>query len=89
MVIKLEQPSELSHVRIVNRTGGGDLQKRAADLTLSLSQNGKDWHKIWRAESAKSVWNVEANGAAQFLKLELPRKGTLHLNQVVVYGIPQ
>ena len=89
VVVKLDKPSQLSHVRIVNRTGTGNLQKRASDLTLSFSQNGKDWQKAWQAESVESVWNVNVDTTAQFLKVGLPRKGTLHLNQIMVFGKPK
>ena len=85
VIIKLDKPAQIGHVRIVNRTGTRELQARAADLTLSLSQDGKGWKQVWQAESIQPVWNAAADATARYLKLGLPRKGTLHLNQVIVF----
>ena len=53
-----------------------------------ISDDGESWREVWQAESPQAEWTVELPEGTEctFLKLGLPGKGTLHLNQVVVFG---
>jgi hypothetical protein len=88
VVIRLEKPSTVRYLRIVNRTNG--FHERAEGLTVWASQDESDWKQLWQAEKVAAAWlvDLEDDIRCRFLKIALPRKGTLHLNQVVVYGTP-
>jgi hypothetical protein len=57
-------------------------------LTLWLSTDGKAWKEVWQAEKVEQAWTVDLGEGekAQYLKLGLRGKGTLHLNKVTVFG---
>ena len=86
VVIRLEKPSRVRFVRIVNRLRS--LHERAEGLTVWVSNDEEYWEKIWQAETVAPSWTIDAgkNTSCRYMKLGLPRKGTLHLNQVVVFG---
>ncbi len=89
IVIKLNKPSKVSHLRIVNREASdAELLQRARSLIVWTSDNGKKWRQVWQASDVNSQWDVklDEDDAIQFLKIGLDRVGTLHLNQVVVFG---
>jgi len=89
VVIKLAAPSKVSHVRIVNRKSGSkELLDRAKGVTLWTSNDEKEWDRAWQADTVCTEWTVDLGEKPQcrFLKLGLEPKGTLHLNQVVVFG---
>jgi len=86
IVIRLAEPRAIGCVQIINRTTG--CQERAEGLTLSISSDGKTWQQVWQAEKVEQAWKVTLDEAAkaQYLKLALPGRGTLHLNKVTVFG---
>ncbi len=86
IVIKLEKPAEVRFVKIENRVNS--LHERAAGLTLWISDDEKNWKQVWQAAKPEKEWTVALpeGTRGQFLKLGLPGKGTLHLNQVAVFG---
>ncbi len=86
VVIKLRRASQVRYIRIVNRRNS--CQERAEGLTAWVSEDEKNWRKIWEADGVSSEWVVDAgaNTAARFIKIGLPRRGTLHLNKVTVFG---
>ena len=63
-------------------------QERAKDLTVWVSGDEKSWKQVWRARSVKDEWVVDAGKdvTCSYIKIGLPRKGTLHLNKVTVFG---
>jgi len=84
-VIKLDKPGSIRHVAIENRH---NLPDRAGGLTMWVSTDQKKWRQVWQAPSVKSKWAVDLPAAplAQYIKLGLRRKGTLHLAKVTVFG---
>ncbi len=87
IVIRLSSESEISALKVVNRPGQSTLA-RAEALTLWLSSDEKTWRQVWQADSVAKEWLIELPDApkARYLKIGLPRKGTLHLREVVVFG---
>jgi N-acetylglucosamine-6-sulfatase len=89
VVVQLKKPSSIVHVQIVNRlTGDTTLLDRAAGLTMWLSDDGEQWKQVWQADEVQPRWTVSLDDAqvCRFIKVGLPRTGTLHLNQIVVFG---
>ncbi len=89
VVIKLSVRSRVSHVRIVNRASDSEaLLARAKGLVLRVSEDGEAWERAWQAGSVAKAWDItlQKPTVCRFLKIGLERKGTLHLNQVVVFG---
>jgi hypothetical protein len=86
IVIRLEKDSRVHDVRIVNRTNG--FLDRAVGLTLWISDDEEEWRRIWQAPEVAAEWLVHCgtDSRGRYLKLGLTRRGTLHLNQVTVFG---
>jgi len=86
IVIKLDKPSQLCHLRIVNRLN--QFHERAAELSAGVSDDAKQWEPVWQAEKVAAEWLVDfpKQTTGRFIKIGLPGPGTLHLNQVVVFG---
>jgi len=86
VVVKLEKVAAVRYVRIVNRTTG--CEERAKGLTVWLSDDEKQWRQVWQAEKVAPEWLIDAaeETTCQYIKIGLPGRGTLHLNQVVVFG---
>jgi len=76
-------------VHVVNRLRG--LHERAEGLSLWVSDNQTDWRKIWQADRVAAQWTIEPEEpiACRFLKIGLPGRGILHLNQVTVFVMTQ
>ena len=85
IVIRLDKPGRVHAVRIVNRKHS--LHERAEGLTLWVSDDETDWKRVWQAEDAAAEWLVDAGGVTcRYIKIGLPGRGILHLNQVTVFG---
>jgi N-acetylglucosamine-6-sulfatase len=86
VVIRLDAPRRVRYVYIRNRTNG--FHDRAEGLTLWLSTDGEAWEKAWQAKAVAEEWTVDLGKlvACRYLKLGLPRRGTLHLKRIVAFG---
>jgi len=86
IVIKLDGERAVRYLKIRNRLNSH--QERAKDLTVWTSSDEKSWKEVWRARSVKDEWIVDAGRGVtcSYIKIGLPRKGTLHLNKVTVFG---
>jgi arylsulfatase A-like enzyme len=86
VVIRLAESTEISAIRIVNRIG--QLNERAAGLTVWISEDGEDWTKIWQAESPDADWTISFSEPVEgrYIKIGLPGRGTLHLNHATFFG---
>ena len=86
VVIRLAKPHAVRFLRIRNRLHSH--QERAAGLTVWLSADGKAWTEAWTAKTVEDEWLVGLGSetTCSHIKIGLRRKGTLHLNQVVVFG---
>ena len=86
VVVKLSRERSVRYLKIRNRLAS--FQERAKGLTVWVSQDGRKWKQAWQAPSIQNEWTVDFGGDAKcgFIKLGLPGRGTLHLNQVVVFG---
>ncbi|MGD2175030.1 MAG: sulfatase-like hydrolase/transferase [Candidatus Brocadiaceae bacterium] len=86
IVVRLEKASRVRYVRIVNRKGSH--QERAEGLTVWVSDDEKAWKQLWQAPKVAAEWlaDVGDSTTCRYIKIGLPRRGTLHLNQVTVFG---
>ncbi len=94
--IDLGKEISVTGVRVLNRANNG--QDRAATLRLSVSNNGKDWDEVWKAEGTEQVWHIpvtEYRGGAyvpgrkaRYIRLETRPDAPefLHLQHVKVWG---
>lgn len=87
--VDLGKSCALTGVLVVNRSDVE--QARAAGLTLSISDDGKTWNKIWTAEKVEPSWEIPLSGRnlkARHLRLEThPEKPTpLNLKHLEVWG---
>jgi hypothetical protein len=87
--VDLGKVCALTGVLVVNRS---DMeQARATGLTLSASEDGKTWNKIWTAEKVEASWEIPLTGRsikARHLRLETnPEKPTpLNLKHLEIWG---
>jgi alpha-L-fucosidase len=94
--IDLGKEIAVAGVRIVNRSRCNP--ERAANLSLSVSKDGKTWDKAWIAPRVQDTWEVPitdflagaqvAGRKARYLRLEThnDRPTYFHLKKVDVYG---
>ena len=83
----------LDRVAVFNRCDGG-CPSRNTDLTLLLSDNAKDWALAYKHNGqpfggqpdGKPLVVPLGGKAAQFVRLQIPRPGILHLDEVEVFA---
>ena len=90
VIIRLDKAQPIHAIDVINRISNDtQMQARATGLTLWLSTDGTTWgESVWHAPAPAATWTITLAEPthARFVKLGLPDKGTLHLNQVIVYG---
>jgi N-acetylglucosamine-6-sulfatase len=86
VVIRLEKPSQVRRLQIINRKNSH--QERAAGLTVWAGDDEEHWREIWQAETVAPAWTIDTGDElnCRYIKIGLPRPGTLHLNQIIVFG---
>ena len=86
VVLKLSKVSKVRYIRVVNRKNS--CQERAEGLTAWVSEDEKTWRRVWQAEKVCDEWLVDAGAdtRVRFIKVGLPRKGTLHLSKITAFG---
>ncbi|MCT4589243.1 MAG: alpha-L-fucosidase [Carboxylicivirga sp.] len=94
--IDLGSEKEIHGILIKNRTGC--CQERAKNLTIWLSNDGKNWKEYWRAKNLKDEWDVtlttNSMGATvpgaktRYIKIGTVNKKAqaLHLNKIQIFG---
>ena len=86
-IVDLEHSVAIDEIRVFNRM---DVRERADGLTVHISDDLRNWVEVGRhsgpsfggADGKPLVVKVDAS--AQFVRVELPRKEYLHLDQVQV-----
>ncbi|MEC9093521.1 MAG: sulfatase/phosphatase domain-containing protein, partial [Planctomycetota bacterium] len=89
VLVKLKQPTSIRAVQIINRKSlNPELKNRSASLAIWTSADRKVWKKVWQASQARKQWSVklETTEPTQYLRVGLSGRGTLHLNQIVIFG---
>lgn len=91
--VDLGRVMPVDRVVVYNR-GDGQVEKRAAHLTLLVSDDGQKWRKVYQHDG--TVFGGQADGkplripldgiAARFVRIALPGRQYLHLDEVEVYG---
>jgi N-acetylglucosamine-6-sulfatase len=86
IVIRLDRSHRVRYICLVNRTNG--FHERAAGLTVWVSDTERNWKRIWQADRVRAEWLIDAGEwtTCRYIKCGLPRRGTLHLNKVTVFG---
>ncbi|WP_164103187.1 PVC-type heme-binding CxxCH protein [Candidatus Laterigemmans baculatus] len=89
ITIRLAEPREIQSIWMQNRVNS-QFHARAEGLAIWTSTDGNQWQKVWQAPQPAAEYEAElpAGTKAQFIRIGLPQRGILHLNQVVVYGGP-
>ena len=90
--VDLQAVFELDHVLVYNRC---EVSERAARLHVLLSDDGKAWRTVYkhdgtvfRGQSDNKPLSVSARGQkARYVRIQLPERTWLHLDEVEVYGI--
>jgi hypothetical protein len=61
---------------------------RAKDLTVWVSEDGSEWKQVWQSEQPQADYHVDLpdGPAITMVKIGMPHKAILHLNQVVLFG---
>jgi putative heme-binding domain-containing protein len=87
VTVRLSEPQTIKHIWLRNRVNG-QFHSRAKGLTLWVSNDGKDYRKVWVAEKMRGEWMVDLpkGTEAQYVRIGLDGKGTFHLHQIAVYG---
>ncbi|MBI3853939.1 MAG: discoidin domain-containing protein [Verrucomicrobia bacterium] len=86
----------LSQVRVWNRAESEDIAARAANFQILLSNDGAEWHEAYRHNGRvfygyrmpdRSPLVVRlTDTAARFVRIQLPARTFLHLDEVEVIG---
>jgi hypothetical protein len=58
------------------------------NILFIMSDDQKEWSKVWNGAEVQEQWTAELKEPAvgKFIKIGLPGTGTLHLNQVTIFG---
>jgi hypothetical protein len=91
--VDLGSEQSLSSARIYNR-GGNGLESRASRLRVLLSSDGETFSEAYAHDGTpflghndQNPLNVDLTGhAARFLRIQLPEKSYLHLDEVEVFA---
>lgn len=87
ILIRLSEPQELRHVYMQNRVNK-QFQERAKDLTIWISSDGAQWKQVWQSSQAYPEYHADIppGDTVSYVKIGMPHRATIHLNQVVLYG---
>ncbi|MBR4597394.1 MAG: discoidin domain-containing protein, partial [Opitutales bacterium] len=86
-VVDLKSSQKICEIEILNRAD--HMASRTAPIEVSLSDDGKNWRKIYESKFAKKRWFIKLGGGekpARFVKVELKGEGILHLKKISVYS---
>ena len=92
--VDLGKSSAIDRVVIYNRCDG-NVEERAAQLEVLVSEDGKRWRRIYQHDGSRFLGHkgsvpltVRARGErGRWVRLQLPQPGYLHLDEVEVYGV--
>ncbi|MFQ5808470.1 MAG: discoidin domain-containing protein, partial [Armatimonadota bacterium] len=92
--VDLGEPHDLARVLVFNRADRG-VAARASRLMLLVSTDGKAWTEVYRhngqafygATDGKPLSVDLAGTRARFVRVQLPSKEFLHLDEVEVYAV--
>ncbi len=99
-MVDLEFTATIREVRVYNRKGPPELQKRAAPLLIDISLDGVKWHTIKKTRkdeyfgendggATPLIVLLEKDVNARYLKITIDRDDAiLHLAEIEVYGYP-
>jgi len=95
--VDLGEVMPLSQVRLWNRSDNEGSARRAARFRLLLSEDAKNWHQAYQHDGTvffgyhmpdRSPLVVRVtNAAARFVRIQLPGKTFLHLDEVEVIAV--
>ncbi len=91
-IVRLGRLGDLSGIVVV-ATDVGQNARRQVPIMVSVSEDGKTWHEVFRDEKVRPSWRIPLQGKAkrvQFVKVERDddRKEYFHLAAIQVYGRP-
>jgi hypothetical protein len=92
--VDLGRPSEISEIRVFNRVDD-KVMGRIRKLTIAVSNDDVFWRDVARKtddsvvggiDGAPFVWRTRGKVIARYVRVLVPGRGVLHLDQVEVYG---
>lgn len=88
IVIRLPEEREIRHIYMQNRVNS-QFHDRAKDLTVWISRDGEQWEQVWQSKPALPDYHIDLppGTKATMVKIGIPHRATLHLNQVILYGL--
>ena len=87
----LAGPTQVNGVLIENRFGGYNAT-RQVPLIVEISEDGKEWRKIFETETVQDTYRIDLRGAdnrtrhVRVSRKEKAKKEVFHLNKILVYG---
>ncbi len=87
LTIRLQQPHVLKQLWLRNRVNS-QFHSRAEGLTVWVSSDDKSYRKVWTADKPQADWVVDfpEGTEAQYIRIGIEGKGTLHLYQAALFG---
>ena len=87
ILIRLNEPAEVRHVYIQNRVNP-QFHARAKGLTIWVSEDGAQWKEAWQSAQPAAEYHADLppGPKVSYVKIGLPQRGILHLNQVTLFG---
>ena len=90
--VVLAGPARLSSVIIVNRYESAKYMEMLVPLTVSVSDDGKQWEEVFKTETSEALWNIDLTKKqvkAKYIRCMVDNQekaDTLHLRNILVYG---
>lgn len=87
ILIRLADAKAVGHIKLENRRNP-QFHERAKNLAVWISEDGEKWKQVWKSESPAASYDIQLDGneKAKYVKVGLDGNGTLHLNQITLFG---
>lgn len=90
VIVRLGKLGDLTGI-VIHDSSNGHNATRQLPMKVSVSEDGKAWTQVFRADKHEAMWRIPLEGKAtrvQFIKVERDddRKEFFHLNAIHAYG---
>jgi hypothetical protein len=94
-LLDLGGPHRIEEVRLFNRIDEAEVVERASSIGISVSPDGVSWDRVFTktdptpfggADGRPLAWRPRRPVEARWVRVEMLRRGVLHLEQVEVFG---
>lgn len=92
-MVDLCAPRPLTDINVYNRLDGDPMARRAAHLTVALSDDAQTWRTVFSRTDDAAFGGADGNPlrvllggqVARYVRVSLPSEGILHLDEIEVY----